>query len=69
MTAGHALTRMAGGALYDGHLLAKRWPEMAAKIQKRLMSEGKITKAMIESYVDAYARAYVCCFLYKQPTV
>ena len=55
MTAGHALTRMAGGALYDGHLLAKRWPEMAAKIQKRLLSEDKITKEMIESYVDAYA--------------
>lgn len=58
MTAGHALTRMAGGALYDGHLLVKRWPEMAAKIQKRLLGEGKITKEMIESYVDAYARAY-----------
>ncbi len=58
MTAGHALTRMAGGALYDGHLLVKRWPEMAAKIQKRLLSEGKITKAMIESYVDAYAGIY-----------
>ena len=39
-------------------LLAKRWPEMAAKIQKRLMSEGKITKEMIESYVDAYAGIY-----------
>ena len=25
-------------------LLAKRWPEMAAKIQKRLLGEGKITK-------------------------
>ena len=58
MTAGHALTRMAGGALYDGHLLVKRWPEMAAKIRKRLLGEGKITKEMIESYVDAYARAY-----------
>ena len=39
-------------------LLAKRWPEMAAKIQKRLLGEGKITKAMIESYVDAYAGIY-----------
>ena len=39
-------------------LLAKRWPEMAAKIQKRLLSEGKITKEMIESYVDAYAGIY-----------
>ena len=58
MTAGHAFTRMAGGALYDGHLLVKRWPEMAEKIQKRLMAEGKITKAMIESYVDAYAGIY-----------
>lgn len=40
-------------------LLVKRWPEMAAKIQKRLLSEGKITKEMIESYVDAYAGIYV----------
>lgn len=39
-------------------LLAKRWPEMAAKIQKRLLGEGKITKEMIESYVDAYAGIY-----------
>jgi hypothetical protein len=31
---------------------------MAAKIQKRLLGEGKITKAMIESYVDAYAGIY-----------
>ena len=46
-------------AKHEGyHLLVKRWPEMAAKIQKRLLSEGKITKEMIESYVDAYARAY-----------
>ena len=46
-------------AKHEGyHLLVKRWPEMAAKIQKRLLGEGKITKAMIESYVDAYARAY-----------
>ena len=37
-------------------LLAKRWPEMAAKIQKRLLGEGKITKEMIESYVDAYCK-------------
>ena len=58
MTAGHALTRMAGGALYDGPLLVKRWPEMAAKIRKRLLSEGKITKEMIESYVDAYDGIY-----------
>ena len=40
-------------------LLAKRWPEMAAKIQKRLLGEGKITKAMIESYVDAYVEEIV----------
>ena len=46
-------------AKHEGyHLLVKRWPEMAAKIQKRLLSEGKITKAMIESYVDAYAGIY-----------
>ena len=46
-------------AKHEGyHLLVKRWPEMAAKIQKRLMSEGKITKEMIESYVDAYAGIY-----------
>ena len=46
-------------AKHEGyHLLVKRWPEMAAKIQKRLLREGKITKAMIESYVDAYAGIY-----------
>ena len=46
-------------AKHEGyHLLVKRWPEMAAKIQKRLLGEGKITKAMIESYVDAYAGIY-----------
>lgn len=46
-------------AKHEGyHILAKRWPEMAAKIQKRLLGEGKITKAMIESYVDAYAGIY-----------
>lgn len=46
-------------AKHEGyHLLVKRWPEMAAKIQKRLLSEGKITKQMIESYVDAYAGIY-----------
>lgn len=46
-------------AKHEGyHLLVKRWPEMAAKIQKRLLDEGKITKEMIESYVDAYAGIY-----------
>ena len=46
-------------AKHEGyHLLVKRWPEMAAKIRKRLLSEGKITKEMIESYVDAYAGIY-----------
>lgn len=46
-------------AKHEGyHLLVKRWPEMAAKIQKRLLNEGKITKEMIESYVDAYAGIY-----------
>ena len=46
-------------AKHEGyHLLVKRWPEMAEKIQKRLLGEGKITKAMIESYVDAYAGIY-----------
>lgn len=46
-------------AKHEGyHLLVKRWPEMAAKIQKRLLGEGKITKDMIESYVDAYAGIY-----------
>lgn len=46
-------------AKHEGyHLLVKRWPEMAAKIRKRLLGEGKITKAMIESYVDAYAGIY-----------
>nr|DAW38515.1 MAG TPA: PolyVal ADP-Ribosyltransferase [Caudoviricetes sp.] len=46
-------------AKHEGyHMLVKRWPEMAAKIQKRLLGEGKITKEMIESYVDAYAGIY-----------
>ena len=46
-------------AKHEGyHLLVKRWPEMAVKIQKRLLGEGKITKEMIESYVDAYAGIY-----------
>lgn len=46
-------------AKHEGyHLLVKRWPEMAAKIQKRLLGEGKITKEMIESYVDAYVGIY-----------
>lgn len=46
-------------AKHEGyHILAERWPEMAAKIRNRLLNEGKITKKMIESYVDAYARAY-----------
>jgi hypothetical protein len=46
-------------AKHEGyHLLVKRWPEMAAKIKKRLLGEGKITKEMIESYVDAYAGVY-----------
>jgi hypothetical protein len=46
-------------AKHEGyHLLVKRWPEMAAKIQKRLLGESKITKEMIESYVDAYAGIY-----------
>ena len=46
-------------AKHEGyHLIVKRWPEMAAKIQKRLLGEGKITKEMIESYVDAYAGIY-----------
>ena len=46
-------------AKHEGyHLLVKRWPEMAAKIQKRLLGEGKITKEMIESYVDAYDGIY-----------
>ena len=46
-------------AKHEGyHLLVKRWPEMAAKIRNRLLGEGKITKEMIESYVDAYAGIY-----------
>ncbi len=46
-------------AKHEGyHLLVKSWPEMAEKIQKRLLGEGKITKEMIESYVDAYAGIY-----------
>ena len=36
-------------------ILAKQNPEMAARIRTRLLAEGKITREMIESYVDAYA--------------
>jgi len=46
-------------AKHEGyHILAERYPDMAAKIKTRLLAEGKITKEMIERYVDAYARAY-----------
>ena len=46
-------------AKHEGyHILAERYPEMAARIRQRLLREGKITREMIESYVDAYARAY-----------
>ena len=40
------------------HILAKQNPDMAARIRTRILTEGKITREMIESYVDAYARAY-----------
>ena len=46
-------------AKHEGyHILAERYPEMAAKIRQRLLGEGKITREMIESYIDAYNRAY-----------
>ena len=36
----------------------ERHAGQTARIRTRLLSEGKITREMIESYVDAYARAY-----------
>ena len=46
-------------AKHEGyHILAERYPDMAAKIKTRLLAEGKITKEMIGSYVDAFAGIY-----------
>lgn len=46
-------------ARHEGyHILAERYPAMAERIRVRLMNEGKITQEMIESYIEAYHRAY-----------
>lgn len=46
-------------ARHEGyHILADRYPAMAERIRARLMNEGKITRQMVEGYIEAYHRAY-----------
>lgn len=46
-------------AKHEGyHIIAQRNAEMAQRIRKRLVAEGKISKAQIDSYVDAYNAIY-----------
>ena len=46
-------------AKHEGyHIIAQRNAEMAQRIRKRLMAEGKISKAQIDSYIDAYNAIY-----------
>lgn len=46
-------------AKHEGyHIIAQRNAEMAQRIRKRLVAEGKIRKAQIESYIDAYNAIY-----------
>ena len=46
-------------AKHEGyHIIAQRNAEMAQRIRKRLVAEGKISKAQIESYIDAYNAIY-----------
>lgn len=40
------------------HLVAQRNAELAQRIRKRLVAEGKISKAQIDSYIDAYNAIY-----------
>lgn len=40
------------------HLVAQRNAEMAQRIRKRLVAEGKISAAQIDSYIDAYNAIY-----------
>lgn len=46
-------------AKHEGyHIIAQRNTEMAQRIRKRLVAEGKISKAQIDSYIDAYNAIY-----------
>lgn len=46
-------------AKHEGyHIIAQRNDEMAQRIRKRLVAEGKISKAQIDSYIDAYNAIY-----------
>lgn len=46
-------------AKHEGyHIIAQRNNEMAQRIRKRLVAEGKISKAQIDSYIDAYNSIY-----------
>ena len=46
-------------AKHEGyHIIAQRNAEMAQRIRKRLVAEGKISKAQIDSYIDAYNAIY-----------
>ena len=40
------------------HLVAQRNAEMAQRIRKRLVAEGKISRAQIDSYIEAYSAIY-----------
>ena len=46
-------------AKHEGyHIVAQRNAEMAQRIRKRLVAEGKISAAQIDSYIDAYNAIY-----------
>ncbi len=46
-------------AKHEGyHIIAQRNAEMAQRIRKRLVAEGKISKEQIDSYIDAYNAIY-----------
>ena len=46
-------------AKHEGyHIIAQRNAEMAQRIRKRLVADGKISAAQIDSYIDAYNAIY-----------
>lgn len=46
-------------AKHEGyHIIAQRNAEMAQRIRRRLVAEGKISAAQIDSYIDAYNAIY-----------
>ena len=46
-------------AKHEGyHIIAQRNAEMAQRIRKRMVAEGKISNAQIDSYIDAYNAIY-----------